>query len=59
MGAITTTSMALLKNGDHVVAQRDIYGGVNKFLAQWLRRWASKPRSSTRRSTSSTRERFV
>jgi cystathionine gamma-synthase len=36
MGAITTTLMALLKSGDHVVAQRDIYGGVNKFLAQWL-----------------------
>jgi cystathionine gamma-synthase len=36
MGAITTTIMALLKNGDHVVAQRDIYGGVTKFLSQWL-----------------------
>jgi cystathionine gamma-synthase len=36
MGAITTTLMALLKSGDHVVAQRDIYGGANKFLAQWL-----------------------
>jgi cystathionine beta-lyase/cystathionine gamma-synthase len=36
MGAITTTLMALLKSGDHVVAQRDIYGGVNKFLSQWL-----------------------
>lgn len=36
MGAITTTIMALLKNGDHVVAQRDIYGGANKFLSQWL-----------------------
>jgi cystathionine beta-lyase/cystathionine gamma-synthase len=36
MGAVTTTLMALLKSGDHVVAQRDIYGGVNKFLAQWL-----------------------
>jgi cystathionine gamma-synthase len=36
MGAITTTLMALLKNGDHIVAQRDIYGGANKFLAQWL-----------------------
>ena len=36
MGAITTTLMALLKGGDHVVAQRDIYGGVNKFLSQWL-----------------------
>jgi cystathionine beta-lyase/cystathionine gamma-synthase len=36
MGAITTTLMALLKSGDHVVAQRDIYGGVNKFFSQWL-----------------------
>jgi cystathionine beta-lyase/cystathionine gamma-synthase len=36
MGAVTTTIMALLKSGDHVVAQRDIYGGVNKFLARWL-----------------------
>src|SRR6202011_5592897 len=36
MGAITTTIMALLKSGDHVVAQRDIYGGTNKFLSQWL-----------------------
>jgi len=36
MGAVTTTIMALLKSGDHIVAQRDIYGGVNKFLAQWL-----------------------
>ena len=36
MGAITTALMALLKSGDHIVAQRDIYGGVNKFLSQWL-----------------------
>src|SRR6195256_369672 len=36
MGAITTTIMALLKTGDHIVAQRDIYGGVTKFLSQWL-----------------------
>src|SRR6202167_3191135 len=36
MGAITTTIMALLKSGDHIVAQRDIYGGVSKFLTQWL-----------------------
>jgi cystathionine beta-lyase/cystathionine gamma-synthase len=36
MGAITTTIMALLRSGDHVVAQREIYGGANKFLAQWL-----------------------
>jgi cystathionine beta-lyase/cystathionine gamma-synthase len=36
MGAVTTSIMALLKSGDHVVAQRDVYGGVNKFLSQWL-----------------------
>jgi len=36
MGAITTTILALLKSGDHIVAQRDIYGGVTKFLSQWL-----------------------
>jgi cystathionine beta-lyase/cystathionine gamma-synthase len=36
MGAITTTILALFKSGDHVVAQRDIYGGANKFLSQWL-----------------------
>jgi cystathionine beta-lyase/cystathionine gamma-synthase len=38
MGAITTTILALLKTGDHVVAQRDIYGGVTKFFSQWLPR---------------------
>jgi len=36
MGAITTTILALLKSGDHVVAQRDIYGGAAKFFGQWL-----------------------
>ena len=36
MGAITTTVFALLKSGDHVVAQRDIYGGAAKFFGQWL-----------------------
>jgi cystathionine beta-lyase/cystathionine gamma-synthase len=36
MGAITTTIMALLKSGDHIVAQRDIYGGATKFFMQWL-----------------------
>src|ERR1700747_272891 len=36
MGAITTTILALMKSGDHIVAQRDIYGGVTKFLSQWL-----------------------
>jgi cystathionine beta-lyase/cystathionine gamma-synthase len=38
MGAITTTILALLKAGDHVVAQRDVYGGVMKFFSQWLPR---------------------
>src|SRR5450432_4053394 len=38
MGAITTTILGLLKAGDHIVAQRDIYGGVTKFLSQWLPR---------------------
>jgi cystathionine beta-lyase/cystathionine gamma-synthase len=36
MNAVTTTILALLKSGDHIVAQRDIYGGVTKFLTQWL-----------------------
>jgi len=36
MNAITTTVLALVKSGDHIVAQRDIYGGVTKFLSQWL-----------------------
>ena len=36
MAAITTSIFALVKGGDHIVAQRDIYGGVNKFLSQWF-----------------------
>src|SRR5207302_6086425 len=36
MAAITTPVLALLKSGDHIVAQRDIYGGVTKFFTQWL-----------------------
>jgi cystathionine beta-lyase/cystathionine gamma-synthase len=28
----------LLKAGDHIVAQRDIYGGVTKFFCEWLPR---------------------
>jgi cystathionine beta-lyase/cystathionine gamma-synthase len=36
MNAITTSILALLKSGDHVVAQRDIYGGATKFFSQWL-----------------------
>lgn len=38
MGAITTTVLGLLKTGDHLVAQRDVYGGVMKFFSQWLPR---------------------
>lgn len=36
MNAITTSVLALLKSGDHIVAQRDIYGGATKFFGQWL-----------------------
>ena len=36
MGAITTTILALLKASDHIVAQREVYGGVAKFFAEWL-----------------------
>src|SRR6185312_15844533 len=36
MTAITTTVLALLKSGDHIVSQRDIYGGTTKFFTSWL-----------------------
>ena len=36
MAAISTSMLALVKTGDHIVAQRDIYGGVTKLLSQWL-----------------------
>jgi cystathionine beta-lyase/cystathionine gamma-synthase len=36
MAAITTSILTLVKAGDHIVAQRDIYGGATKFLSQWL-----------------------
>ncbi len=36
MAAITTSILSLVESGDHIVAQRDIYGGVAKFLSQWL-----------------------
>jgi cystathionine gamma-synthase len=38
MAAITTSLLSLLKSGDHIVAQRDIYGGVTKFLTSFLPR---------------------
>jgi cystathionine beta-lyase/cystathionine gamma-synthase len=28
--------LALVKSGDHIVAQRDLYGGTTKFLSMWL-----------------------
>src|ERR1700746_1437169 len=36
MNAITTSILALVKSGDHIVAQRDLYGGTTKFLSMWL-----------------------
>jgi len=36
MGAVCTAVMALVKSGDHIVAQRDVYGGTMKFLNTWL-----------------------
>src|SRR6266498_113683 len=36
MGAVTSTILALLKSGDHIVAQREVYGGVAKFFSEWL-----------------------
>lgn len=36
MAAITGAILALVKSGDHIVAQRDIYGGTTKFLGSWL-----------------------
>lgn len=38
MGAITTAILALVKAGDHIIAQQDIYGGAVKFLSSWLPR---------------------
>ncbi len=39
MSALTTAILALVRSGDHIIAQRDIYGGVTKFLTQWLPRF--------------------
>ncbi len=36
MAAITGAILGLVKSGDHIVAQRDIYGGTTKFLGSWL-----------------------
>lgn len=39
MAAITTTLLALLKTGDHVVFQREIYGGAFRFASEFLPRY--------------------
>ncbi|HKU23097.1 MAG TPA: aminotransferase class I/II-fold pyridoxal phosphate-dependent enzyme [Terriglobales bacterium] len=36
MAAITTTVLALVRAGDHIVAQADLYGGAMKFFSHWL-----------------------
>src|SRR6201987_122061 len=43
MSAITTTVMSLLKSGDHVGAQRDIYGGAIHFFGSWLPKMGIEP----------------
>src|SRR5215212_5823944 len=39
MGAIFTAIMCKLKSGDHVVAQRNHYGGTTTLLRDFLPRW--------------------
>ena len=39
MGAISTSVMSLLDNGDHVVAQRNLYAGTAALLEDVLPRW--------------------
>lgn len=39
MGAISTAIMSLLKEGDHVVAQRSLYAGTTALLENVLPRW--------------------
>src|SRR6266700_4089853 len=36
MNAITTSILSLVKAGDHIVAQRDLYDDVTNFLSRWL-----------------------
>lgn len=40
MAAITTTLMALLSPGDHLIAQRGLYGGTHGLLARTLERFS-------------------
>jgi methionine-gamma-lyase len=39
MGAIFAAVMCLLEQGDHVVAQRNLYGGTASLFESWLPRW--------------------
>ncbi|WP_371522386.1 PLP-dependent aspartate aminotransferase family protein [Kitasatospora sp. NBC_01300] len=39
MGAINTVLLALLRSGDHVIAQRSLYGGTFAVLADLADRW--------------------
>ena len=39
MCALTTAILSLVKAGDHVVAQRQIYGGAYEFIHEWLPRF--------------------
>ncbi|MFJ2581339.1 trans-sulfuration enzyme family protein [Kitasatospora aureofaciens] len=39
MGAINTVLLALLRSGDHVVAQQSLYGGTFAMLADLAERW--------------------
>jgi cystathionine beta-lyase/cystathionine gamma-synthase len=39
MAAITTSVLALVRAGEHIVAQADLYGGALKFFSQWLPRF--------------------
>ncbi|MFI6846520.1 aminotransferase class I/II-fold pyridoxal phosphate-dependent enzyme [Kitasatospora sp. NBC_00085] len=39
MGAINTVLLALLRSGDHVIAQQSLYGGTFAMLADLTRRW--------------------
>lgn len=39
MAAITTAFLAVLGSGDHIVAQRELYGGTFDFLTNWAPRF--------------------
>ncbi|WP_238598421.1 trans-sulfuration enzyme family protein [Saccharothrix sp. ALI-22-I] len=39
MGAVSTVLLSLLRTGDHVLAQRGLYGGVFTLLADLCERW--------------------